>query len=269
MSGWVELHGRGLHTGVQSSVRFDARPGPLLFLLGPDEAGLDELTVVRADQGVCLRSKHGSHAVELCEHLLSALAGTSIRSGLVVTLPGPEVPLLDGGAGELARALVTLGIKREATRLAVTRRAELDAGESRYRFEPADTPVLEVEVDFADGRVRERAEHRASVERYLTEIAPARTFGFEHDAEALRSRGRARHVDPYAVAVLDSAGRVLPPAAPLEPGELARHKLLDLMGDLFLFGGPPRGRVVAERPGHAATHRVVAEALATGVISRA
>lgn len=264
---YVELHGRGLHTGARTSVRFDARPGPLLFRLGLDEASLEELVLVRADHGVCLRSDHGEHCVDLCEHLLSALAGLSIRSGLVVSLPGPEVPLLDGGALELGRALATLGLQRRPPRLAVARDAELSDGASRYRFEPGDTPALEVVVDFGAGLLQ-RAEHGASAERYLTEIAPARTFGFESDGDVLRSHGRARHVDPAAVAVLDAEGRVLPPAAPLGKDELARHKLLDLMGDLYLYGGPPRGRVRAERPGHAATHRVVAAALGSGVLAR-
>lgn len=267
MSRFVELHGRGLHSGERARVRFDAAAGPLLFRLGPDEASLDELTVVRADQGVCLRARNGTHSVDLCEHLLSALAGTSIRSGLIVTLPGPEVPLLDGGAVELSRALLALGLRREPPRLAVVERGELGDGASRYQFEPADETELEVEVEFA-GAGRQRAVLGADVARYLSEVAPARTFGFAEDADELRSRGRARHVDPSAVVVLDQAGRALAPSAPLEPGELGRHKLLDLMGDLYLYGGPPRGRVRALRPGHAATHRVVRRALEAGLLRR-
>jgi UDP-3-O-[3-hydroxymyristoyl] N-acetylglucosamine deacetylase len=176
--------------------------------------------------------------------------------------------LLDGGALELSRALLTLGLKREAPRLLVTRRAELLEGESRYAFEPGDSPTLAVEVHFGAGIGRQRAELRGEAGEYLAEIATARTFGFESDAEDLRARGRARHVDPTAVVVLDADGRALPPSAPLQPDELARHKLLDLMGDLFLYGGPPRGRVSADRPGHAATHSVMKQALEAGLLAR-
>jgi UDP-3-O-acyl-N-acetylglucosamine deacetylase len=61
---------------------------------------------------------------------------------------------------------------------------------------------------------------------------------------------------------------VLPGVRPPEPNEVARHKLLDLVGDLALFGGPPRGRIVAERPGHAATQEIAREALARGILAR-
>ncbi|MBK7582411.1 MAG: UDP-3-O-acyl-N-acetylglucosamine deacetylase [Myxococcales bacterium] len=266
MSGYVELHGRGLHSGARASIRFDARPGPLLFRFGDDEASPEQLTLVRTDHGVCLRARHGRHEVDLCEHMLAALAGLGLRSGVVVTVTGPEVPLLDGGAFELGRALATLACRREPPRLVVAERAELSDGSSSYVFEPGDSVHLQVEVDFGHGLGRQRAEHRGEPEAFMAEIAAARTFGFEHDAESLRRAGRARHVDPSAVVVLDAEGRVLGPSRPLEPNELARHKLLDLIGDLALYGGPPRGRVFADRPGHTATHRVVAKALASGLL---
>jgi UDP-3-O-[3-hydroxymyristoyl] N-acetylglucosamine deacetylase len=268
VSGYVELHGRGLHTGAATSVRFDARPGPLLFHLGPDEATLDQLSVVDSDRGVRLRARHGSHEVELCEHRLSALAGLSIRGGVVVTLPGAEVPLLDGGALELSRALLTLDLRREPPRLRVAEAGSVDEGTSRYRFEPADTTRLEVTLELPDPRATEHATWDGSVREYVDVIASSRTFGFETEAERLRARGRAAHVDPAAVVVLDDQGRVLPPSAPLREGELGRHKLLDLMGDLFLYGGPPRGVVSAHRPGHGATHRAVPRALARGLLVR-
>ncbi|MCC6903843.1 MAG: UDP-3-O-acyl-N-acetylglucosamine deacetylase [Polyangiaceae bacterium] len=269
MSGWVELHGRGLHSGRRCSVRFDARPGPLLFRIGPDEATLDQLVVVRADQGVCLRARHGAREVDLCEHLLSALAGTNVQSGLTVTVLGPEVPLLDGGARELAHSIRTLGLRREPPRLSVARREVVVEGDSRYSFEPGETATVEVEVDFPGVVGRERGEHRVDdVERYLEAIAPARTFGFLSQASDLRARGRARHVDPAAVVALDEAGRALPPSAPLSPGEAARHKLLDLMGDVYLYGGPPLGRLSVIRPGHSTSHRVMQRALETGIVRK-
>lgn len=258
-----------MHSGAPASVRFDARPGPLWFRLGPDEASIDELEVVRADQGVCLKARCGHHEVDVCEHLLAALAGLGLRSGLVVSLPGPEVPLLDGCSHELARALSTLGLRRDAPSLVVARRGEIVDGSSRYRFEPADEARLEVEVVFPGDSAGMRAEHRADdVDHFVSTIARARTFGFESDADGLRARGRARHVDPAAVVVLDERGHALPPCMPLSDAELARHKLLDLMGDLYLYGGPPRGRVAAHRPGHEVTHRVARKALERGLLAR-
>lgn len=269
MSGWVELHGRGLHSGKRCSVRLDARPGPLLFRMGQSEASLEQLELVRADQGVCLRPLHGGAEVDLCEHLLSALAGLNVRSGLTVSVPGPEVPLLDGGSRELARAIRMLPLRREPSRLRVTRTEVLVDGASRYTFEPGDAARVAVEVDFPGALGRASAEHGADdTEAYLATIATARTFGFLAQADELRSRGRALHVDPAAVVALDEGGCALPPSAPFSAEEAARHKLLDLMGDLFLYGGPPLGRVSAVRPGHAASHRVMQRALAAGVVRK-
>jgi UDP-3-O-[3-hydroxymyristoyl] N-acetylglucosamine deacetylase len=67
--------------------------------------------------------------------------------------------------------------------------------------------------------------------------------------------------------VLDADGRVMPPGDPARPGELARHKLLDLVGDLYLAGGPPLGRVSARFPGHGATRHALLAALAEGIIT--
>ena len=161
MSGWVELHGRGLHSGKRCSVRLDARPGPLLFRMGQSEASLEQLELVRADQGVCLRPLHGGAEVDLCEHLLSALAGLNVRSGLTVSVPGPEVPLLDGGSRELARAIRMLPLRREPSRLRVTRTEVLVDGASRYTFEPGDAARVAVEVDFPGALGRASAEHGA------------------------------------------------------------------------------------------------------------
>jgi UDP-3-O-[3-hydroxymyristoyl] N-acetylglucosamine deacetylase len=68
--------------------------------------------------------------------------------------------------------------------------------------------------------------------------------------------------------VLEDGGGVEPPGAPARPDEFARHKLLDLVGDLYLYGGPPRGTLRATRPGHGATHRAMTEALDRGIVGR-
>ena len=101
---------------------------------------------------------------------------------------------------------------------------------------------------------------------FLGEIAAARTFGFRSQAADLRARGRAAFVNPRSVIVLEDDGHVLPPGLPPRPGELGRHKLLDLLGDLYLYGGPPRGRIDATRPGHRNNHLALREALASGLL---
>ncbi len=261
----VAFYGRGLHGGALCSVRLMRRPGPLVFAHGPGAAPIAELCVVRTDRGVCVEAPRIGLKVDLVEHLCAALAGLGVRRDLAVAVIGGEVPLLDGGARELAAALQALELPREPAPLRVARAGEIKVEDAVYRFAPAAGPRLEVEVCFP-GVGTEHASYEDDAQRFMREIAPARTFGYAREAEELRAQGRARHVDPSAVLVLGPDGESLLASAPRAPGELARHKLLDLMGDLFLHGGPPRGLISATRPGHAATHRAVREALDRGLL---
>jgi UDP-3-O-[3-hydroxymyristoyl] N-acetylglucosamine deacetylase len=263
----IHFHGRGLHGGARCALALRRRSGPVAFELGSREALIAELEVVRADRGVRVRAARLDQEIELVEHLLAAFAGLGIRQGIACSVSGGEIPLLDGASLELARALLALEPPRASAELRVVRDGEIRAGDSLYRFFRRDALELAVEVDFRRaGLGVERAAWSGSAEQFLREIAPARTFGFRRDAEELRRSGRARWVDPEVVLVFDDGGRVLAPARPPEPGELARHKLLDLLGDLYLHGGPPIGRLEAIRPGHAATHRALAEARARGLV---
>lgn len=265
----ISFHGVGLHSGQQCSVTLERRAGPVAFLIAGSSATLAELSIVRTDRGVTVRAGDGPGEVDLVEHLFAAFAGLSIRSGVAVTLPGPEVPLLDGGAAELTRALIALAPPRQGPSLSVAESGEVRVGSACYRFEPDDSVCVEVEVDFDREAIgRQSACFNGNPKRFANEIAPARTFGFASEGKALRAAGRARRVDPHAVIVLDDDGRAIDPSAAPRPGELARHKLLDLLGDLFVHGGPPRGRISAEKPGHGATHAAVAEALARGLLRR-
>jgi UDP-3-O-[3-hydroxymyristoyl] N-acetylglucosamine deacetylase len=261
----VAFHGRGLHGGARCSVRLRRRPGPIAFVHGSRESTLGELELVRSDHGVRVRA--GELELDLVEHLLAAFAGVGVRSGIEITVAGGEVPLLDGGALELSRALIALAPPRGAARLRIARDGEIVIGSSRYELRKQDALELSVEVDFSQaGLGVQRARWSGSCSELLREIAPARTFGFLSDAEQLRSSGRARWVDPATVLVLAPDGSAVPPGTPAGDAELARHKLLDLLGDAFLHGGPPIGVIHAHRPGHTANHRALREALRRGLI---
>ncbi len=260
----IVFHGVGLHSGAQCAVGLRRRPGALAFLQQGHRAALGELSVVRADRGVQVRSESGVE-VDLVEHLLAAMAGLSIRRGLEVELTGPEVPLLDGGALELGQALGALELPRDPPALRVAQAGDIHVDGSRYAFEPGDAVEIEVDVEFATTG-SENARWCGDAGEFLSQIAPARTFGFRSDAEELQQLGRARHVDPHSVIVIEPDGSVTPPGEPPRPSELARHKLLDLLGDLYLFGGPPIGRLRAERPGHARNQHAMRQALEYGLL---
>lgn len=260
----IVFHGTGLHTGAQCAVGLRRRSGGLAFVQDGHSAALDELSVVRADRGVQVRSDSGLE-VDLVEHLLAAMAGLSIRRGLEVELTGPEVPLLDGGALEISRALGALDPPRDPPGLRVAQAGDIHVDGTRYVFEPGDAVEIEVDVEFR-GVGPESARWSGDANEFLLEIAPARTFGYSDEADQLRETGRAGYVDPRAVIVLEPDGSVAPPGEPPGPAELARHKLLDLLGDLYLFGGPPLGRLRASRPGHARNQRAMRQALEYGLL---
>jgi UDP-3-O-[3-hydroxymyristoyl] N-acetylglucosamine deacetylase len=149
----------------------------------------------------------------------------------------------------------------------VARRESIDVGASRYEFEPGDRVALRVAFETEDPRLARHASWDGDPSDFRERIAPARTFALARDLEAIGRLGLARHVDPAAVVV------VMPDAihgrGAFAPDEPARHKLLDLVGDFYLHGGPPRGTVTARRPGHGPTLEAIVRARREGILVRA
>lgn len=262
------LRGLALHLGVPTSVRLSAAPGPITLAQRRGAAPLEALSVVRTDRGVTVASDADRVRLDLVEHLFAAVGGLGLGSGLRITTDDDELPLLDGGARAYAEALRALTIPASPRGLVVTRAATFRRGASVYELSPAEATRVEVEVAFRPPVGAGAAAWDGDVDDFVERIAPARTFGWVDEYEALRAAGRAAGVDLASVLVFDGEG-VLPGCRPAEPAEPARHKLLDLIGDLALHGGPPRGLVRASLPGHTITHAIIAEALAAGVLARA
>jgi UDP-3-O-[3-hydroxymyristoyl] N-acetylglucosamine deacetylase len=263
----IIFHARGLHSGQACSLILERAAGAVRLLGKGGFVGPSELKIARADRGVQVRAPGVGIEIDLIEHLFGALCGLGVRRGVAIRVIGPEVPLLDGGAGDIARALVALGAPRDPPRWRVAQAGDVHVDGARYAFEPGDRVEVEVEVEFEPRLLGvQRARWNGSHEAFIEEIAPARTFGFRSEAAELRARGRAGHVDPQVVLVFEEDGSVAPPARPAGPSELARHKLLDLLGDLYLFGGPLQGRLFARRPGHSKNHRALGQALEHGWI---
>jgi UDP-3-O-[3-hydroxymyristoyl] N-acetylglucosamine deacetylase len=181
---------------------------------------------------------------------------------------GPELPLLDGGALAWCEAIARLALQATLPLLRVTRAATYEVGPSRYELAPArgDAGIdVSVHVEL-DSRFDQRARWLGDPVDFVTRIAPARTFALAHEVEELARRGLARHADPASVVVL-APDAVLSSGRPFAPDEPARHKLLDLIGDLYLRGGPPVGSFHAVRPGHASNERAIRRALEDGVLA--
>jgi UDP-3-O-[3-hydroxymyristoyl] N-acetylglucosamine deacetylase len=231
---------------------------------GGVEATLDELYPVRTDRGVTVATEDGRVRVDLIEHLLAAVGGLGVAGDLVIEA-GEEIPLLDGGALRFAEAIAGLDLPRPRRRLRVRQEAVLSHDRSVYRFQRYRCPMIRVHVDFPAPVGRQGANWTGDPSDFVARIAPARTFGWVHELDALRAAGRAAEVDLGSVLVFDDAGP-LAGCRPPDRDEPARHKLLDLIGDLALYGGPPNGMVSADFPGHTASHEIIARALALGVL---
>jgi UDP-3-O-[3-hydroxymyristoyl] N-acetylglucosamine deacetylase len=260
----VVVEGRGLHTGAWARVSLRARPGPVRLSVAGVEARVDEFSVVGTDRATTVEARGGRFRVATVEHLLGALGGLGIREGVTLEVDGPELPLLDGGAAKWCERLASLGLAGAPPRLRVARNATLHVGESRYEFGVAERVDVQVCFETVDPRVASESRWLGDPVDFRERIAPARTFAFAADIDSFADRGLARGVDPAAVILL--APDAVHCVAPYSPDEPARHKLLDLVGDSYLWGGPPRGRLLAVRPGHAANAQAFRRASAEGIL---
>jgi UDP-3-O-[3-hydroxymyristoyl] N-acetylglucosamine deacetylase len=263
----IAIDGLALHSGTRARVVLARRKGLVSLRAGGLEALVRELTPASTLRATTVQAHSGALRVGTVEHLFAALAGLGIHEGLTITLEeGAELPLLDGGASRWVEMIEALDLAGSPPPTRVTREDVVEVGSSRYQFSPAGSSRVEVLLDLDDRRLTATAAWGGDAGDFRDRIAPARTFVLERDVQELVRDGLARHVDPASVVVIAPeairhAGRAFVADEP------ARHKLLDLMGDLYLHGGPPLGLVRAFRPGHTASAAALERARATGVIA--
>jgi len=191
--------------------------------------------------------------VQMVEHVASALVGLGIDCCLV-RVSAEELPGLDGSAQEFVAALDEAGLERLGPALeplVVREPCRVAEGDAWIEALPPIHPGLSVEyeLDFGPGPIgRHLLAVRVTPETYRTDLAAARTFIMEAEAERLRAAGYAQHVTPRDLLVFGATG---PIDNPLRwPDECVRHKVLDLVGDLALAGRPIHAHVRACRSGH-------------------
>ncbi len=260
----VAFHGAGLQSGETCGVTLNRVPGPLAFVSDGTEAHRTEMKpqVVNSRLGVVLP---GGRELNGIGPLFAALAGLGIQHGVRVDIEGPELPLLDAASQELALALRALAPPREAPRLRVVQSGEVLAGASRYSFEPGAAVDIAVTIDERPVG-RQRAAWDGNPSQFVATLAGARLYDSAIPDEQSVIR-QARGADPGAVLMLRADGRAEAPGADPKPDEVAQHRLLDLLADLYLFGGPPLGRIHAWQPEHRATHRAIRQALEFGLLA--
>ena len=254
------LSGVGLFSGASCSVTLRARPGELV-LRGSPLGSYRLAGTLRTTSLVCERTR-----ATCVEHLFAALAAFGVHAGLEIAADQEEMPLLDGGARAWCELIAQMQLTRHPPRLVILRDGEVVVGASHYLFRRDTVHTrLRVHVEFGDLRLTADADWCGDPIDFARRIAPARTFVFAREIEGLVAEGLAPRVEPSSVVVVaDDA--IHAAGLPFSSDEPARHKLLDLAGDLFFYGGPPVGTVEATRPGHAATHAALRIALKTGLV---
>jgi UDP-3-O-[3-hydroxymyristoyl] N-acetylglucosamine deacetylase len=206
--------------------------------------------------------------VAYIEHLMAALAAGGITD-LKVQVNGPELPLLDGSARPWVALLKEAGVAEaegDVFPLAPAEPVVICEGEAFLSALPAGETELVYVLDHPHPLVgRQWARFRPATDDFAAEIAPARTFTTEQEARQAQAQGLLKGGSEENAIVIYPDHLSAPPGL---PHAFARHKLLDLIGDLYLLGRPLRARVVAYQSGHELNHRL-AQALASGEPSAA
>jgi len=190
--------------------------------------------------------------ISTTEHLLSAFIGTGIDNA-IVELDNLELPILDGSARPFVEMIQKAGIRKQRrprSYMRIRRELELREGNKFIAVYPADSYSVSYTINFPHPLIgKETFRVDLSDGNYLREIAPARTFGFLHEADAMRQQGLIRGASRENAIVLTKDQIMNPPLR--YPDEFVRHKVLDLIGDLALVGKQILGNIVADRAGHA------------------
>ncbi len=206
-------------------------------------------------------------SVAVVEHLMAALAGHGVDN-LLIDLDGPEVPIMDGSAAVFFSLVRDAGLVMQTAlrrRLRILERVEIIDGPKRASLSPGrdDSLTLRARIEYDDAHIGvQQMAVRLSPGMFASDIAFARTYGFEREVDTLRSLGLARGGSLENAVVIGEDGIINPEGLRSED-EFVRHKILDAVGDLALAGGPIAGAYDAVQPGHALNNRLVRKLLAT------
>lgn len=244
------MEGVGVHTGKHARVTVkpaDAGTGIVFHAGGQRIPALAEY-VVSTDR--CTALGMDGVRVMTVEHLLSALAGAGVDNAHI-EVEGEEIPVLDGSALPWVERFQQAGLREQAVerrRVVLTRPVSVMAGDRGIWAMPHPERLLISTVHYDHPLVGTQvAWFNLDKINYLEEIAPARTFGFWEEVEALLARGRGLGGS------LDNALVIFPDrysAPPRFPDEVLRHKVLDFIGDMVLVGAQVQALFVAVKPSH-------------------
>jgi UDP-3-O-[3-hydroxymyristoyl] N-acetylglucosamine deacetylase / 3-hydroxyacyl-[acyl-carrier-protein] dehydratase len=252
----VHFEGRGLHTGY--SVRMRVAPGEpnsgIQFCRKDLDPGLYIracIEHVREDEARQTALAVGSGLIRTIEHLMASFHGLGIDNA-VVEVEGEEIPALDGSAKEYVDSFLGVGlVEQEAERqwIEITEPVYVDHGDQSLVFLPAPHLSVSYTLSYQHEDLSDQfCSMRILPEIFEREIAPARTFCLKDEAEYLLAQGFGKGASVQNTLVFE---KNMPVQNILRfENEACRHKMMDLLGDLFLTGGFIRGHIIASRSGH-------------------
>lgn len=281
------LSGKGLHTGKQLTAEFCPAPDNHGYKIQrvdlEGQPVIDCLAeyVTSTQRGTVLTK--GDVTVSTVEHAMAALYASGIDN-VLIKLDGPEMPILDGSARIYTEEIAKVGLKEqkfEKDYFIVKHKIEVEDPESGAKLIvlPDDEFSVEVKVNFQSPVLPNQYASMEHISEFNREIAPARTFVFVREIEPLVQAGLIKGGDlenaiviydsPLTAERLDAIADMMGVAhrhpeafgyintKPLQfDNEPARHKLLDVVGDMALIGRPLKGKVIATRPGHTINTRL-------------
>lgn len=259
----VSISGPGLFSGETATLTFaPAEPhSGVTFVREQDDrvATIPALVtnVLKRPRRTCL--KNGTLHVDTVEHCMAAIAGLGLDN-LLVRLSGGtvgEVPGGDGSSRPFVDLLRSAGVVEQdalCEPLVIRKPVQVGLGDAMLAALPGPSDRLEIIYNFEAAAPigRQIVSFHLGSDDFVQQLAPARTFVFDHEVAEMRARGFGKHLSTKDLLVIGRSG-------PVEnlfrfPDECARHKVLDLLGDLALVGRPVRGRLVAHKSGHQLNH---------------
>lgn len=263
----MTLAGIGLHSGKDITMHMipaDADHG-IVFVrtdLPKGENVVPALWDSVVDTQLCtvIGNKFGA-TIGTIEHLMSALRGCGIDN-VLIEINGPEVPAMDGSAMPFVKVIEESGVKEQSKprrMIRVLKEISVQDGDKQVTLKPDESCTFVGEINFDHGKIgNQRFGTQLVNGNFKHDIAEARTFGFFHEAEWLRSQGLGLGGSLDNAIILDTEG-VMNPGGLRFSNEFIRHKLLDAIGDLYLAGGQILGLYESQKAGHAINNAILHE----------
>lgn len=259
----ARISGISLHLGTDSCLTFKPAPPDtgIMFVRTdlPDSPRI-RASISNTIGGVVRRTSVGDQEVMMhtIEHVMAALAGLRIDN-IIIEANAPEPPAVDGSSLPFVQALrnsgiVDLNVPRQE--IQITEALSVSKGDKELIIIPGDgCKITYVFKTVSPVLVTQLVSLEIEENSFINEIAPARTFCFQYEVEALKAQGLGKGGSIDNVVVIDNNGK--PDHQPRFADEMARHKIMDLIGDLYLLGSIPNGHIIALKSGHELNSKLI------------